>query len=1373
MKPKSVTLSLLVAMIIVASSFVSASAQPAVPTAAVGETIIVRVYYPDLDTGNKVLISFETQLLETDYEEGYHVMEATQEDIDRLRAAGLRVEEDDAWVAPLSLQALAAGIESIPGYSCYRTVEETFASAQALVAAHPKLATWMDAGNSWQKSAGLGGYDMMVLKLTNSDVAGSKPKLFVTAAIHAREYATAELVTRFGEYLVNNYGVDADATWILDHHEVHLLLHTNPDGRKKAETGLSWRKNTNQNYCGAASSNRGADLNRNFSFQWDCCGGSSDSPCDQTYHGASPASEPEIQAVQNYMALLFPDQRGPNLTDPAPLDATGIYIDMHSYGKLVLWPWGFTSTTPPNATGLQTLGRKWAYFNGHTPEQAIGLYVTDGASKDYAYGVLGIPGYTWEVGTAFFQDCTYFTNTLWPANLPALIYAAKVVRTPYMTPAGPDALSLTLSSSEVPAGTPVTLSAGINDTRYNNTNGTEPTQNIAAAEYYADVPPWGASPAAHSMTPSDGSFNAKTEGVTATVDTTGLSTGKHILFVRGKDSSGNWGAFSAIFLTVTGVANQAPTAIAQSVSTAEDTALGIQLTGSDPDGDPLTHSVATGPSHGTLSGTAPNLTYTPAANYNGTDSFTFIVNDGHVDSGPATVSIGVTAVNDAPTAVGQSVTTAEDAAAAITLTGTDVEGSALTFSVQSGPSHGALSGSGPNLTYTPAANYNGLDSFTFKVNDGALDSATATVDITVTSVNDAPAADPQTVAMNEDTAMAITLTGSDVEGSTLAFSVTGGPSHGTLDGTGAVRTYTPAANYNGPDAFEFVANDGLVNSAPAEVSLSVAPVNDAPVATAQSVVTQQDTAIDITLLGTDVEDDPLTFTVQTGPSHGTLSGTGSVLTYTPGAGYTGSDSFTFVAQDVEAVSAPAAVDITVTETNHQPTATAQTVTTDEDAPLAIVLTGSDPDGDELTYAVTTQPLHGVLSGTAPNLTYTPDANYNGTDGFTFVVHDGLVDSAPATVDITVEAVNDAPVANAQVVTTAEDAGAAVTLTGSDVEGSVLAFSVTSGPSHGTLSGSAPDLTYTPGADYNGADSFTFKVSDGALDSASAAVDITVTAVNDAPAADPQTVTTNEDTVQLITLTGSDVEGGALTFSVTGGPSHGTLSGTGANRTYTPAANYNGSDSFTFVVNDGVASSAPAIVSINITPVNDAPVANAQSVTTAQDTATTITLTGSDAEGNALIFSVTGGPSHGTLSGTTGAVLTYTPATGYGGSDSFTFVASDGQADSAPATVSITVTPAAPVLPAAPSGLTATAVSRSQINLKWTDNASNETGFKIERCRSSNCTKFTQIATVAANVTTYSNTGLSSYTYYRYRVRAYNASGNSAYSNIATARTLRR
>ena len=141
-----------------------------------------------------------------------------------------------------------------------------------------------------------------------------------------------------------------------------------------------------------------------------------------------------------------------------------------------------------------------------------------------------------------------------------------------------------------------------------------------------------------------------------------------------------------------GTSNQAPVANPQSVTTAEDTAKAITLTGSDPDGNPLTYSVVTQPGHGSLSGTAPHLTYTPAANYNGADSFTFKVNDGTVDSAPATVSITVTPVNDAPVANAQAAATNEDTAKAITLTGSDVDGNPLTYSVVTQPGHGSLSG---------------------------------------------------------------------------------------------------------------------------------------------------------------------------------------------------------------------------------------------------------------------------------------------------------------------------------------------------------------------------------------------------------------------------------------------------------------------------------------------------------------------------------------------------------------------------------------------------------------------------------------------------------------------------------------------------------
>ncbi len=717
--------------------------------------------------------------------------------------------------------------------------------------------------------------------------------------------------------------------------------------------------------------------------------------------------------------------------------------------------------------------------------------------------------------------------------------------------------------------------------------------------------------------------------------------------------------------------NDPPTADDQDVTTAEDTPVGITLTGSDPDGDPLSFVVLTQPSHGALSGSAPNLTYTPDADFNGSDSFTFKVNDGLLDSDPATVDITVTSVNDAPTATSQSVSTDEDTSAAVTLTGSDVENSPLTFVVETQPSHGTLSGTAPDLTYTPDADFNGSDSFSFSVSDGDLGSGPATVDITVNSVNDAPTADPQSVSTDEDTSAAVTLTGSDVENSPLTFAVETQPTHGTLSGTAPNLTYTPDADFNGSDSFTFSVSDGDLGSGPATVGITVDSVNDAPVADPQSVGTTEDTPVAITLTGSDVDDDSLSFAVISGPSHGTLSGAAPDLTYTPDSGYYGSDSFSFTVSDGSLTSSPAVVSISVNEINDAPDADDQDVTTAEDTPVGITLTGSDPDGDPLSFVVLTQPSHGALSGSAPNLTYTPDADFNGSDSFTFKVNDGLLDSDPATVDITVTPVNDAPVADPQSVSTDEDTPLAITLTGSDVENNLLTFTVETQPTHGTLSGTAPDLTYTPDANYNGSDSFTFKVNDGLLDSDPATVDITVTPVNDAPLADPQSVSTDEDTSATITLTGSDVENSLLTYTVEAQPSHGSLSGTGSNLTYTPDANFNGSDSFTFTVNDGEIDSAPATVSVTVNPVNDAPVAEPQSVSTTEDTQVAITLTGSDVEDDLLSFAITSGPSHGSLSGTAPDLI-YTPDAGYEGTDSFSFTVSDGSLTSDPAIVSITI-----------------------------------------------------------------------------------------------------
>jgi hypothetical protein len=495
---------------------------------------------------------------EVHYDKGYLVLDVDRAGWRMLVDLGFEPEVDWARTAEMLRPrvALPGQVNAIPGFPCYRTVEETFTSAQAIVTAHPTLASWIDIGDSWEKltAGGLPGYDMMVLKLTNSATPGPKPVLLVNAAIHAREYATAELVMRFAESLANGYGTDPDITWILDNQEVHLVLEANPDGRHLAESPPQplWRKNTNPVNCGIGNPNRGIDLNRNYPYNWGCCGGSSGSGCAETYRGPSAASEPEVQAVRDYMLSVFPDYGDPGSGTPIPDDAAGLFLDIHSYGELLLWPWGYTTlqAPPPNNTELQTLGRKFAYFNNHYPEQSIYLYVTDGTTIDYSYGQLGVSAYTFEIGNDFFQDCNTFLNTILPTNMQALLYAARITRAPYMLPAGPDALSVaTVPSGSVGSGQPLDVHATINDTHYNNQNGTEPVQNIAAAEVYVDTPPWAPGATPIPLAPSDGNFNTPIEAVQGTL-TANWPGGQHTLFVRGQDAAGNWGPVSAVFITV-------------------------------------------------------------------------------------------------------------------------------------------------------------------------------------------------------------------------------------------------------------------------------------------------------------------------------------------------------------------------------------------------------------------------------------------------------------------------------------------------------------------------------------------------------------------------------------------------------------------------------------------------------------------------------------------------------------------------------------------------------------------------------------------------------------------------------------------------------
>ncbi len=444
-----------------------------------------------------------------------------------------------------------------------------------------------------------------------------------------------------------------------------------------------------------------------------------------------------------------------------------------------------------------------------------------------------------------------------------------------------------------------------------------------------------------------------------------------------------------------------PVALAQSHSIPQASALSIVLQALNPDGDAASFTVVRRPNSGMLFGLPPNLYYFPNATFIGTDSFTFTVSDGLLTSAPATVTIAVGSVDDTPIALGQSLSLEPGTALPIVLHGSDLDGSALTYAVVQPPSSGLLFGSAPNLYYFPDSDFTGTDSFTFTVSDGAWTSPPATVTITVQKSNHPPVALAQSQPGLEDTDLPLTLSGWDPDGDPLTFTIVQPPDWGTLSGTPPNLIYVPTPNHFGPDSFTFSADDGLRTSAPATVTISVERSNHPPVALAQSAMGWEDTALPLTLSGSDPDGDRVSFSIVQFPVRGSLSGTPPNITYTPAPGFVGTDSFTFLANDGQLTSAPATVTLTVGLINHVPVALPQNQVVLGNSALPLTLTGSDPDGGRLSFTVVRRPSSGMLFGTPPNLYYFPRSDFIGTDSFTFTVSDGKLTSTPATVAISV------------------------------------------------------------------------------------------------------------------------------------------------------------------------------------------------------------------------------------------------------------------------------------------------------------------------------------------------------------------------------------
>lgn len=644
-------------------------------------------------------------------------------------------------------------------------------------------------------------------------------------------------------------------------------------------------------------------------------------------------------------------------------------------------------------------------------------------------------------------------------------------------------------------------------------------------------------------------------------------------------------------------------------------------------------------------------------------------------------------INRAPLVTDQSLVGNEDEAISGQVVASDIEGDAITYALTLAPANGtlALDAATGQFTFTPNANYNGADSFVVTVTDSRGNAAATTISMNILPVNDAPTTGDVNLTTDEDTPVVGQVIAQDIEDDTLSYGVSSEPTNGTValnPATGGF-VYTPNANYNGSDSFVVTISDGNGGTATSVVSIGVTPVNDAPVSSDQSLVTDEDTPINGQVVASDIDGDTLGYNVSGQPANGTVTlnpATGSFV-YTPNTNYNGSDSVVVTISDGNGGTTTSRINIGINPVNDAPLSSDQNLTTPEDTPLPGQVIATDVEGDVLAYALSGQPANGSvnLNPATGGFVYTPNANYNGSDSFVVTISDGNGGTTTSRINIGVTPVNDAPVSSNLNLTTPEDTPISSQISASDIDGDSLTFTVIGSPANGfvSLNPATGSFVYTPNANYNGSDSFTVSISDGNGGTTTSLVSIGVTPVNDGPTASHLNLTTDEDVPVNGAISANDPDGDSLSYSITGNPANGTvvLNPATGTFTYTPATGYNGSDSFVVTVSDGNGGVATSTVRIGVNARNEKPAAIDLNLTTAEDTAVNGAISASDPDSDPLSYSISGNPASGTvvLNPSTGTFV-YTPNPNYSGSDSFVVTISDGKGGTTTSTVMITVTP---------------------------------------------------------------------------------------------------
>ncbi|HEQ3599019.1 TPA: tandem-95 repeat protein, partial [Vibrio harveyi] len=735
--------------------------------------------------------------------------------------------------------------------------------------------------------------------------------------------------------------------------------------------------------------------------------------------------------------------------------------------------------------------------------------------------------------------------------------------------------------------------------------------------------------------------------------------------------------------------NDAPVAVNDTVSTDEDTAVTIDVLAndSDPENDTLTITAASVPAEqGTVTIVDGKLEFTPAENFNGDATISYTISDGQLTD-DATVAVTVNPVNDAPVAVDDTVTTDEDTEVTIDVLAndSDPENDQLTITNASVPAEqGTVAIVDGKLVFTPAENFNGDATISYTISDGQL-TDDATVAVTVNPVNDAPVAVDDTVTTDEDTAVTIDVLAndSDPENDQLTITNASVPAEqGTVTIVDGKLVFTPAENFNGDATISYTISDGQLTD-DATVAVTVNPVNDAPVAVNDTVVTDEDTAVTIDVLAndSDPENDQLTITNASVPAEqGTVAIVDGKLVFTPAENFNGDATISYTISDGQ-LTDDATVAVTVNPANDAPVAVNDAVSTDEDTAVTIdvLANDSDPENDTLTITAASVPAEqGTVAIVDGKLVFTPAENFNGDATISYTISDGQL-TDDATVAVTVNPVNDAPVAVNDTVSTDEDTAVTIDVLAndSDPENDQLTITNASVPAEqGTVAIVDGKLVFTPAENFNGDATISYTISDGQLTD-DATVAVTVNPVNDAPIAVNDTVSTDEDTAVTIDVLAndSDPENDQLTITNASVPAEqGTVTIVDGKLVFTPAENFNGDATISYTISDGQLTD-DATVAVTVNPVNDAPVAVNDTVSTDEDTAVTIDVLAndSDPENDTLTITAASVPAEqGTVAIVDGK-LVFTPAENFNGDATISYTISDGQLTD-DATVAVTVNP---------------------------------------------------------------------------------------------------